>query len=256
MKAFHIALLTSTVLPFAPACTDDPVGVESSDAELAAVSDPVVSATPLFAYDAEAAPLGVDMTLWAQSWWKWIYGVPAAHNPIFDATGADCSAGDRGPVFFLASVVDPGGAATIHRRCTVPAHRPILISPSASLNDFPCPDRAFRPEPGQSMFGFLAAGIAPLVNSVDLIDVTLDGVALPGTLAYRVTSRRTFAITGDPSLATRLDGCITGAPQPAVSDGYFTMLRGLSAGPHELVIRAHDLRGTDVTIDWTLAAVR
>jgi len=256
MKAFHIALLASTLLPLAAACTDDQVGVSGSDSEVVAVSDQAVAAAPLFAYNAEVAPLGIDMTLWAHSWWKWIYGEPADHNPIFDATGADCGSGDRGAVVFLASVVDPGGGATLHRHCTVPAHRPILISPSASLNDYPCPDRAFRPDPGQSMFGFLAAGIAPIVSSVDLIEVTLDGVALPGTLAYRVTSPRTFTITGDPSLATRLDGCITGGPQPAVSDGYFTMLRGLAVGSHELVIRAHDRRGTDVTIDWTLAAVR
>src|SRR5262252_10859104 len=116
-------------------------------------------AAPVLAFDAEASPLGVDMVHWGQRWWRWIYSQPADHNPIFDLTGADCGSGDQGAAFFLASVVDPGGAATIHRTCTVPVGRPILISPSGSLNDFPCPDPAFRPAPGQSMFGFLKAGI-------------------------------------------------------------------------------------------------
>jgi hypothetical protein len=255
MKILDIALIAGSLSSLVAGCAVEDAGATGSSSQ-AAVAAAWPPETQLFAYSAEAAPLGVDLARWGETWWKWIYAQPAAHNPIFDPSGADCGVGDQGPVVFLASVVDPGGVATIHRSCTVPAHRPILISPSGSLNDFPCPDPVFRPESGQSMFGFLKAGIAPIVNSVDLIEVTLDGVALPGTLAYRATSERTFSITGDPSLASRLDGCITGTPQAAVSDGYFMMLRGLSTGPHELVIRARDRRGTDVTIDWTLAAAR
>jgi hypothetical protein len=127
-----------------------------------------------------------------------------------------------------------------------------LISPSGSLNDFPCPDPNFKPAPGQPLYDFLRDGIAPVVDAVDGLDVHLDGHALANPFAYRVTSRHLFDVTGDGSLATVLDGCITGSPQPAVSDGYFTMLRGLDRGSHTLAIHAHDTHGTDVTITWSL----
>ena len=204
------------------------------------------------AFPPGAEPGGHDLVEWSQQWWRWVYAQPAAHNPMFDRTGADCGAGQRGDAFFLASVVDPGGVATIARRCTVPAHEPILVSPGGALNDFPCPDPAFVPAPGQSLYDFLRLGIAPVVDSVTAMTVSVDGRALADPFAYRTTSRRVFTITGDLSLVPVLDGCITGAPQRAVGDGYFMMLRGLDRGTHRLTLRSADARGSDVTIDWTL----
>jgi hypothetical protein len=242
------------LLPIVAACAVD-VTDATDPAELSAPGDTATEArhpAPPIAFPPDAEPAGHDLVQWSQRWWRWVYAQPAAHNPMFDRTGADCGVGQRGDVFFLASVVDPGGVATISRRCTIPAHEPILVSPGGALNDFPCPDPAFLPGPGQSLYDFLRLGIAPVVDSVTAMTVRIDGRALANPFAYRTTSRRVFTLTGDLSLVPVFDGCITGAPQSAVADGYFMMLHGLDRGTHHLVLRSVDSKGTDVTIQWTL----
>ena len=159
-------------------------------------------------------------------------------------------------MWFLASVIDPGGVASFTRSCTIPEHRAVLISPSGVLNDFPCPDPSFQPAPGQSLYDFLRAGAAEIVDAVNGLTVTIDGQDVADPFAFRVVSPRLFEVNGDDSLATVLDGCIVGHPQPAVSDGYFLMLKPLARGAHTLVIRATDTHGTDVTITWHLTVAR
>jgi len=188
-----------------------------------------------------------------EKWWQFIYRIPADRNPLFDLTGAQCGVAQSGPVWILASVVDPGGPATIDRSCTLPEGKALLVSPGGTLNDFPCPAAFhFDSPPGVPLFDFLKDGIAPIVNSVNGIDITVAGVAVATPFAYREQSRHLFEIEGDPSLASVLDPCITGTPQPAFSDGYFTMLRPLAAGHHELSIHATDTKGTDLTLNWHL----
>jgi hypothetical protein len=64
----------------------------------------------------------------------------------------------------------------------------------------------------------------------------VDGVTLQNPAAYRATSGL-FTFTGDPSLTAVLDPCVTGSPQPGVSDGYWIMLAPLSAGTHTIHFR-------------------
>src|SRR5262249_4515161 len=87
------------------------------------------------AFSSEAQPFGRNLAEWGQRWWQWIYRIPASQNPILDATGASCAVGQDGPVWFLASVIDPGGVASFERSCTLPADKAVLVSPSGSLND-------------------------------------------------------------------------------------------------------------------------
>ena len=53
---------------------------------------------------------------WSVKWWQWVFSLPATNSPILD-TG-DCSAGQSGPVWFLASTF---GCTTTTRSCTIPA---------------------------------------------------------------------------------------------------------------------------------------
>ncbi|MEJ7600771.1 MAG: hypothetical protein WKG01_22895 [Kofleriaceae bacterium] len=252
MKPVISAILLSTLT----ACTQEGPILDEPEAE-ASVEGSVASSEArgerLFAYAPESSPLDADMTRWQQRWWRWVMSIPYAENPMFDPTGEGCDVGQHDGVFFLATVVG-GGTSQTTRSCTVPAHQPILIVPAGSLNDFPCPDPSFQPAPGQTMYAFLKAGAVESATATNLIQITLDGVALPGTLGYRATSPRTFTFTGDPSLTTTFDSCITGTPQLAVADGYATMLRGLTAGDHTLVIRATNFRGGDTTLTWNLRA--
>jgi hypothetical protein len=203
-------------------------------------------------FDRHAHPFGASMETWSERSWQWVYGIPAAQNPFLDLTGADCAVDQQGPVWYLASVSDPGGVASFTRRCAIPRHRALFVNLSGVLNDFPCPDPTFVPAPGQSLFAFLSTGAKQIVDAVTEIDVTLDGKALKDILGYRIASDDLFQITGDVSLQTTLDGCITGKRQPAVSDGYFIMFEPLAPGAHTLVVRAVDNHGTDVTLTYLL----
>jgi hypothetical protein len=203
-------------------------------------------------FEKDAHPFGASMEIWSERSWQWVYGIPAATNPFLDLTGVDCGVNQRGPVWYLPSVIDPGGVASFTRSCAIPRHRALFVNLSGVLNDFPCPDPTFKPPPGQSLFDFLSAGAAQIVGAVTEIDVSLDGTALKEILGYRIASDDLFAITGDLSLQTSLDGCITGSAQPAVSDGYFIMFEPLEPGAHTLVVRAVDSHGTDVTLTYHL----
>jgi hypothetical protein len=225
----------------------------------AAESDDAVDSTPLeqqsdraLVFAPGAHPFGQSMAEWGERWWQWIFAIPADRNPELDASGAHCGEDQHGPVWYLASTLDPGGAATVRRTCTLPSGKPILISPSGILNDYPCPNPDFHPAPGQSLYDFLRDGARPSVDRVNGLTIALDGRTLARPFDYRFVSPRLFPIRGDVSLQPVLDGCITGSRQPAVVDGYFMMLKGLDEGLHSLSIRATDTKGTDVTIDWTL----
>ena len=207
------------------------------------------------AFPPRSHPYGRSMVDWSESWWQFIYAIPAAQNPELDSTGADCAIGQQGDVWVLASVIDPGGVASFSRACTLPAGKALLVSPSGVLNDYPCPDPTFQPAPGQSLYDFLLAGAKPIVDSVNGLSIVLDGTALANPFAYRFTSPDLFNVKGDLSLQSGFDGCITGSPQPAVSDGYFAMLKPLGEGRHTLVIQASDTHGTNVTLTWTLNVV-
>jgi hypothetical protein len=120
----------------------------------------------------------------------------------------------------------------------------------AFLNDYPCPDPAFHPAPGQSLYDFFLEGAAAFIDTVYFLEVTIDGVPQPDMLRFRFTSDDIFQVRGDLSLQTALDSCITGGPQPAVADGYLFMVKPLAPGQHTLVWHQKDTFG--MTGDTTL----
>ena len=75
-------------------------------------------------------------------------------------------------------------------------------------------------------------------------------------LAYRQHSAQLFAIKGDLSLQTVLDGCITGTFQPAVIDGFFMMVKPLAPGTHTVVVHGTNTIGDDRTYRYHLTVVR
>jgi hypothetical protein len=168
-------------------------------------------------------------------WWKWVLSIPAAQNPLFDATGADCAVGQNGGRWFLAGT--PGGVVT--RSCTVPEGKKIFFPIVAVENDYPCPDPTFQPAPGQSLKDFLTNGTASIPGAVTMVNTaadlqaSLDGTSIPILSAYRGTSNM-YSFAGDPSLTPVFDPCITGSQQKAVSDGYWLLLAPLSTGQHTL----------------------
>ena len=190
-------------------------------------------------FDKDARLFGASMETWAERWWAWAMSTPLAINPNLDAT-ADCGANQHGPMFFLPHLLT--GASTVPRTCAVP-RRPIAVTVASVLNDYPCPDPTFQPAPGQSLFDFLIGGAKEGQDHVASIEATLDGQPLDDLMSYRVASDDLFHFTGDVSMES-FDSCITGAPQPAVVDSFFIVLKPLPPGTHELTVRIVSIFGT------------
>ncbi len=205
------------------------------------------------AFEPHSQPFGASLERWSERLWQWVYSIPAAQNPMLDTTGVDCGVQQPdGPVWYLPPVVDPGGTASFTRTCTVPRGRALLLLTSGVLNDFPCPDPTFQPADGQTLYEFLLAGAEGGPNSITAQSLSVDGVTLKHIFDYRETSDDLFDVTGNLSLQTSLDGCITGSRQPAVSDAFVIMLKPLPPGQHTLVENAKDNHGTNVTLTYSL----
>jgi hypothetical protein len=213
--AGKLALLTAALCAFSSA---SPVHAGKGNADNPGVLPP------------HSRPDGKTYGQWGAAWWQWAYSFPAEINPILDETGAFSGLGQSGPVWFLAG----SSGATVERACTVPFGKAIFFPIINVLNDYPCPPSSnFEPAPGQSLADFLTQADDWYMNHVTALAVEVDGVALQNLREYRGTSRL-FHVKADPSLESVMDPCITGTPQPAVSDGYWVMLAPLTPGHHIL----------------------
>ncbi|HTS87764.1 MAG TPA: hypothetical protein VMG41_04665 [Gemmatimonadales bacterium] len=240
------ALLAAALLL---ACNESPTAEGASPAPTPPLASMESARSVVFAPDAR--PYGSSMVQWSERWWQWVLGVPASHNPMLDPTGADCGAGQRGEVWYIADLSTGSGT----RSCRAPEGHSFLINLSGVLNDFPCPDTTFHPAPGQSLSDFLTEGARQIVDGVDSLSLTVDGTNVPNLFSYRYTSPL-FYYRGSATLQTLIDPCITGRLQPAVSDGYFIMVKPLDRGQHSLTFTAADVQGVHTAVTWSLTIVR
>jgi hypothetical protein len=170
---------------------------------------------------------GRTLTSWTIDWWRWISAIPADQNPEFDLTACDVNQPDD--VFFIP----PFQGDTYTRSCTIPFGRPVLVEAQAVVNDFPCPDPNFHPAPGQSLEEFLREGAIGFNDAFPLISLEVDGRAVRID-RHRDTSPL-FIFEADPSLVgLPLDPCLTGTPQPGVSDGWWAFVL-FAPGDHTVV---------------------
>jgi hypothetical protein len=191
-------------------------------------------------FPVQSHPYGFAMDTWAENWWRWELGIPAAENPLF-VTDFDCSTHQSGPVFFIPPVAV--GSKNLVRSCTVEHGKALAFSLSTVLNDFPCPDPTFKPAPGQSLFDFLLTGAMAGNADIAEIDVTLDGQPLNDILSYHVDSKDLMFFKGDLSLQPTLDSCITGGFQPAAVDAFFVLFKPLPRGHHTITRRVVTTKG-------------
>ncbi len=166
------------------------------------------------------------------AWWQYALAQPAATNPLVDPTGANCRAGQSGPVFFLAGTA---GSGTFTRdACTVPFGK-LLFFPLLNAFDVHTPgDGLDTPELVYKdflTFGFRA----------DQLHASVDGVAVrhldPATTPYRGCAEPVRGCTGAFSLVfpdANLFGLPAGTYAPAVADGYYLLLLPLRPGVHTI----------------------
>jgi hypothetical protein len=237
LSALLLAMLASACAAAPAPATDDPEDVATSAEALTTGHAYVVpQRIPVF---------GRSITRWTEEYWRWLSSVPASQNPDLDEN-ADCGVGQDGPIFF----VPPLPRGSVARTCRVPFGKPALVPLQAVLDSYPCPDPTFEPAPGQSLEDFLEQGATFYDDLYTGLVATVDGT--PVDLSVHRHTTPLFTNDVDPSLPGPLgDACLTGSPQPAVSDGWFAMIL-LTPGTHDVVVTGTGPGGQPVTRTWHL----
>ncbi len=208
-----------------------------------------------------STPYGMTYGEWGGAWWAWAVGIPAATNPILDATGDDGDIDQEGSVWFLAGTF--GGPAV--RTLTVPPGKSLFFPLVNSLwwapDDLEFAAFVVDTELGLDPDDFTDEELITLVAifqvTFDELEMTctVDGVELSNLEDYFAVSPG-FPIT-DTDLLDDLGAAIS-QPNNAVAAGYWIMLAPLSHGEHtiEFTVEAeHSFFGTfglDVTYDITV----
>jgi hypothetical protein len=177
---------------------------------------------------ADNNPYGKTYNEWGAEWWKYVMSFPATTSPLNDATGANCAAGQSGPVFFLVGT--PGGEAT-RDECVVPVGKSILFP---ILNGM-----CAVPDDGPTVAGMKKV-CTDTFDLVDVATVTVDGREPDNLLdKYRFPSP-IFSYTGaidnpyDSAMTWCAPVCYEGFRESAFSDGYWVLLHPLPPGEHTI----------------------
>jgi len=172
---------------------------------------------------AEVQPIetsGASYGEWGARWWEWAFSFPAANNPIFDTTGAICTMGQTGNVWFLAGTF----AGTATRSCTIPQGKSLFL-PLINV-------ASYDPFPEETTISLRQQVAELFVDLVTGLNCTLDGKPCAKDLfAFRAQTPIFEAIVPP--------GGIAGNPErrfidPMVADGYWLLLSPLRPGLHVL----------------------
>jgi hypothetical protein len=169
------------------------------------------------AFGPKEAPLGKSYATWLGDWTKWAFGGPAANNPLLALQGCDAwTQPDPANVWFLSA----NGPGTADVTCSVPANRPIAITPGGIFD---------WKKPGEE--AKLNEYMKTFPSSVRKPTLTVDGVKVDAT-KYLVTT----PILTTKVVATEF-GPNTGPDDVIIkAKGWMLVLKGLAAGQHSVTI--------------------
>lgn len=189
-------------------------------------------------------------------WWQWILSIPTIDSPLLDQSGEKCMVGQRGPIWFLAGLPDPRSAA-VSRTCSVPQGT-TLFFPVANYAQVNTPGDCGQNEP--LAVAEMRSNLAPLIDSINIRTVTVDGVAVGGITRVRsvpfVTALPKDNLFVAPCTNQSPAGQRPGIFSPSVGDGYYVKIDGLKAGKHLLQFTAKSNAGTfDHTVTYDLTVV-
>ena len=210
--------------------------------------------------------LGHSYSQWSVAHFQWVYSLTTAHHPLFDS--ADCSAGQRGDVWFLDGRLGGQGFPTTGRNCTIPAGTALFLALAASTRDNEgCdpshPDTILRTHESktqlvQSAHDNLNAflGIRHVViDGVDVLGLPQCDPNHPSTCdsPYRAQARPfDREVPAFDNVLMIEDGVCyedpTGRGKPyqvhgAVADGVYVMIKPLAAGQHTIRFGPLDTTG-------------
>ncbi len=163
---------------------------------------------------------------WASEWWDWVLQFPAAVNPLLDETGDSCDLGDQGSVWFLAGNF---GGTTV-RECTAPAGKAFFFPVFNVIS--------FAPEFGNTVEEIRADANGDIEGANPIISCVIDGVPVDDVFAFRAQTPPGGFTLNNLDLFNELFGLSLTPRFPAISDGYWLMVRGLGPGEHEIQILA------------------
>ncbi len=187
------------------------LGIAGSPATVLALADPNPGVVPV-----DQTTFGETYAQLSAEWWQWVLETPAATNPQLDKTGQFCGVNQpASPFWFLAGTF--GGSAV--RSCTVPAGK-LLFFPLVNVV-------SFDPAKGETVDD-LRAQAAAFINDIRKLNARIDGKLLTDLFGYRVVSP-VFSFQVPAAGLLR-----PGFHSPAVSDGYWLLLRSLPPGIHEI----------------------
>jgi hypothetical protein len=186
----------------------------------------------------QASILGKSQGEWSAEWWQWVWSQPATNHPLLDGTGTDfdlpgssCDRGQKGQVWFLAGTF--GGDAT--RECTITRDKFVFIP----IFNYDADNVAEKPT--HYDVKTLRQICLDTVADPDKLSVSLDGRELQDPKSYAVTPT-TFKYTvpdvPDNIYRALAEIDFAGKVSPAVSCGWYVMLKPLDKGTHKLIIAA------------------
>src|SRR5574338_1150626 len=93
------------------------------------LAEPALAQSPVQPIVSAPSTGGASYSELSARWWQWLLSIPAAVNPNFDKTGANCGQGQNDDVWFLAGAF----SGKFKRSCTVPTGKPIFFSVIATI---------------------------------------------------------------------------------------------------------------------------
>jgi hypothetical protein len=151
---------------------------------------------------------------WSNEWWQWAGSFERTASPVADQTGAKCSNGQQGDVWFLAGTYDTG--RTI-RTCTVPRGKYLF---------FPLVNYVVMARLPSATCEGMARAAARNTDGVQRLVLEIDGHRYGDLLQHRLVPRECFDLGARASPPVRM--------YPTASNGYYVMLRPLPPGKHEI----------------------
>lgn len=200
------------------------------------------SRSPVYDLRSRSKILGRTAAEWTVEWWQWALSLPADRNPGFDADGTLGATAQRGPVWFLIGAFN---STSVSRTVTVPAGRAILLPLVNTEWDSVGLPSALSVEE-------LRRKAAETIASVDVgaLLLEIDGQAVSGVERGRVRAGP-FQYWYPDANAGQANGLVSprGIYAPALSDGYWAMLRPLPVGRHTVRWVASLGSPFDLTLD-------
>ena len=182
-------------------------------------------------------PHGASYGDWGAKWWQWAFSTTLAENPVLDTTGEFAHVNQSGPVFFLAGTFGETGVV-----------RDVTVSPGRTLF-FPIANTLWLlDDPSQEEFAREA--INAWLDTVDILECTVDGVALQDLGRYRAVSPLFTLVVEEGTILT--DWGIPTGEYPSVCGGYWLMLTPLTPGNHVIYFRGGITGAFEVDVTYHL----